>query len=688
MKNSIGFKLALGFGAVLLIMVVMVSITSVQINKIDTVGTRIQTLRSPTVQASMTMLNGINQSLAGLRGYMLLGNNVFKDERKDAWSKLLLPSMNEMHEFAKTWTDPKNKKKLEEIESLIVDFEKYQQEIEDISQTSENIPAIKVLFEEAAPVAATMANKITQLIDMEAKEGSSKKRKALLGMMADVRGTIGLSIANIRAYLLNGDKEYWDEFEKLWAKNERRFADLRNNQYLMTAKQKTVFSELDEARNQFLPLPAQMHKLRSADNWNIANYWLSTKAAPIAGRLKTLLYRMVENQKTLSATDEAALDSNISSLGTLVWVLLFVGLLIGLVSALVLRRVIVKPMKDLIKVADGIEKGNLDQNITIHRKDEIGALAETFRKMVEKLRSVVTDVMNASQNVASGSDELNSSSQGMSQGALQQAASAEEASASMEQMTTNIQQNADNATETEKIAVKVSADAKESGEAVTKTVNAMNNIAEKILIIEEIARQTNMLALNAAIEAARAGEQGKGFAVVAAEVRKLAERSQIAAGEISELASGSVEVAQKAGYMLEKLLPDIQKTAELVQEISASSNEQRTGVEQANKALQQLDQVIQQNASAAEEMASTSEELSSQADQLKSTIDFFKIDTIEFNEPTPLHSVTTENETEVVPDANNSENSEINNIPDSGFELMLEDSNTNEDAYDSDFHKY
>jgi methyl-accepting chemotaxis protein len=196
----------------------------------------------------------------------------------------------------------------------------------------------------------------------------------------------------------------------------------------------------------------------------------------------------------------------------------------------------------------------------------------------------------------------------------------------MEEMTSSIKQNSDNSSQTEKIAMKSATDAKEGGKAVTETVSAMKEIATKISIIEEIARQTNLLALNAAIEAARAGEHGKGFAVVASEVRKLAERSQAAAGEISTLSTRSVQVAEDAGAMLNKMVPDIQKTSELVQEISASSKEQDTGAEQISKAIQQLDSVIQQNASASEEMASTSEELSSQAEQLKDTISFFRID--------------------------------------------------------------
>jgi methyl-accepting chemotaxis protein len=194
----------------------------------------------------------------------------------------------------------------------------------------------------------------------------------------------------------------------------------------------------------------------------------------------------------------------------------------------------------------------------------------------------------------------------------------------MEEMASNIRQNADNSQQTEKIALKSATDAREGGEAVSETVRAMKEIAGKITIIEEIARQTNLLALNAAIEAARAGEHGKGFAVVASEVRKLAERSQTAAAEISKLSGSSVEVAAKAGEMLAKIVPDIQKTAELVQEISAASTEQNAGAEQINQAIQQLDQVIQQNASASEEMASTAEKLASQSEQLQTSISFFQ----------------------------------------------------------------
>jgi methyl-accepting chemotaxis protein len=298
----------------------------------------------------------------------------------------------------------------------------------------------------------------------------------------------------------------------------------------------------------------------------------------------------------------------------------------GVAAAILITRSIRRPVDEGVAVANALAGGDLTVSIVVTSKDEMGQLLGALKNMVDKLKQVVGDVIGATDNVASGSQQLSATAQQLSQGATEQAASAEEISSSMEEMTSSIKQNADNSGQTEKIAVKSAADAKEGGKAVNETVAAMKEIATKIGIIEEIARQTNLLALNAAIEAARAGEHGKGFAVVASEVRKLAERSQAAAGEISTLSSRSVQVAETAGEMLNKMVPDIQRTAELVQEISASSREQDSGAEQINKAIQQLDMVIQQNASASEEMASTSEELSGQAEQLKDSISFFRID--------------------------------------------------------------
>jgi methyl-accepting chemotaxis protein len=375
---------------------------------------------------------------------------------------------------------------------------------------------------------------------------------------------------------------------------------------------------------------------------------------------------IAEKAKVASEIQTAQISSSATRSVWIVGLMVVVSIVVGGFFARFFARSITVPVQLGVAMAEEVAAGIFDRRLKLERNDEIGVLANSLdamaislgvtadvaariadgdltvdvtpasdkdqlgnamQAMIQKLADVINNARQSANNVAAGSQAMSASSEELSQGANEQAAAAEEASSSIEQMTANIRQNADNAMETEKIAVKAAGDARQGGDAVSNTVVAMKQIADKIMIVEEIARQTNLLALNAAIEAARAGEHGKGFAVVAAEVRKLAERSQLAAGEIGTLSSESVAVAESAGNLLKVIVPDIQRTAELVQEIAAASKEQDTGAEQINRAIQQLDQIIQQNASSSEEMAATAEELSSQAEQLQEMLAYFNLDT-------------------------------------------------------------
>ncbi len=447
---------------------------------------------------------------------------------------------------------------------------------------------------------------------------------------ADMMQSVQEVSINLRNVLLESEISKRAEYQKRIGDQREKYNESFKKLEDMTTKDDAKGLELiaktKEIQEKARPLNNKVLELSLASKDSDAVALMNKEARPAVRAWISEIDKLKEYQDARNKMrfDEAKLAY--SQARTMMFILGGIAILIGIATAYWITRMIVGPISEAVDVANSLANGDLTITIESKSNDETGQLLLALQNMVAKLREIVGEVKSAADNVAAGSQELSSGSEEMSQGASEQAAAAEEASSSMEQMSSNIRQNADNAIQTEKIAVKSATDAREGGQAVVQTVHAMKDIAGKISIIEEIARQTNLLALNAAIEAARAGEHGRGFAVVASEVRKLAERSQKAAAEISELSSSSVEVAEKAGEMLTKMVPDIQRTAELVQEISASSREQDTGAEQINKAIQQLDQVIQQNAGASEEMASTAEELASQAEQLQATIAFFKTD--------------------------------------------------------------
>ncbi|MDR3515672.1 MAG: methyl-accepting chemotaxis protein [Azospirillaceae bacterium] len=573
---------------------------------------------------------------------------------------------NELAQYRKV-ADEDGQKLLAQVEAKFTEFVTAQDKVRELGRVHSNERGTDLLMGPGVVVTNAAMDALKPLLDrVENSRGASEAQVMIAEQIRQMTSQWGLMrVALFRSFLTADDAAT----EAALAPIPALFDDIHRLQD--TVRSLLTTDEDQRAFALFLDKFTQYTKVfEEAEAWSRKNTEAKALALSvgevrtIAGQLSQLAGDMVAHAEKSMADASVEADHTYGSLRTLLIAAVAASLLIALAAGTWISLNIARGLARAVGLADAVALGDLSQTVAMKTNDEIkdvitalnqmtanlrataavadaiaagdltvdvqrlsdkDTLGMALERMSEKLRTIVAEAMAAAENVSAGSQELSASAQQLSQGATEQASSTEEASASMEQMAANIKQNADNAAQTERISRQSSIDAQASGEAVGRSVEAMRIIADKILIVQEIARQTDLLALNAAIEAARAGEHGKGFAVVASEVRKLAERSQTAATEISALSTQTVGVAQEAGAMLVKLVPDIKKTASLISEISAACREQDIGADQINQAIQQLDKVTQQNASASEQMSATSEELAAQSEQLQAGISYFRI---------------------------------------------------------------
>jgi len=625
-------KLLLSFGSIVLMLVFVSAYTLYQLNETSKIETRVIKVRQPTVRSGMLLEDGIDLSLAGLRGYMILGSDVakgelFKKERLDGWEKID-QAIIQLDNFSKNWTVKTNGERLARIKLLLSEFRTAQEEAEKLSHTPENILSYRILLTQAAPLASKIMTSITVLIEEEGTLEATSKRKELLKLLADSRGSFAIGLANIRAYLLSGDEKFKQTFVNKWKVNQQRFEQISTMSHLFSNAQKTAWNDYKENRKQFSSLPTLMFDSRASNDWNHANYILATKAAPKSKEIKAILTKMRTSQDKLSKVDEQLLvDKN----STIKMVLLIVSILSAILGGFIAYKMslsITSRLGSVMRRAKRIAEGDLSRpKLAVIGNDEITALTVSINEMDENLKVMVNEVSSSTENMASQSVQLKGVAEQMADTANLQARETEQVATGMNEMTATVAEVARNTANASEMAIIADNNVNKGKTLLEKNMSSINSLAKNIELatvsintlgedtknvdsiietISGIADQTNLLSLNAAIEAARAGEQGRGFAVVAGEIRTLASRTQestiqirsmldglktsvdevvIMMGEGKQQADSSVEKSKLVTDAFDEISESVVAINDMNAHIAEASNEQSGVCEELNQSI-------------------------------------------------------------------------------------------------------
>jgi len=623
-------KLYAAFGFVLFIVGLVSVLAGYRIQEINEIQSTVTNLRQPTVLISQNLRNGVNLSLAGLRGYIILGGNpekslIFKKERAQGWREID-KAVEQLEGLSSRWTDPDNIVRLQTLRQMIEVFRVAQDDIEGIAHKSENIPSLHMLLTDAAPRAGVVIDSITDLINEESRLPATKSRKKLLKLLADSRGSFALSLANIRAYLLSGNESFLEAYWVKWDINQSTMDQLVKLDHLFSKSQNKNWQRYLSARNEFSSFPEKMFESRGSKQWNLANYWLGIKAAPKAKSIFDVLFDMQVSQNSLADQDTQELELQTKKLILMMLVGALVILIIGVGVSVVLGRSITRPLHEVIVRAKEIAAGNLTGGkLKSKGTDEIGDLLAAFNEMSEGLSEVIKKVEESGTELSASATQLTTTAVQVNQSMESQQQETGQVATAMNQMSMTVQDVARNAAEASSSSEEADRASFEGKAAVEDVVNSINSLAMSIdkatiginklgeesegvddivAVISGIADQTNLLALNAAIEAARAGEQGRGFAVVADEVRTLAARTQESTEEIRSMldrlklgaasavkmmdeghvqAQNCVEKAHVAAESLSVITGVVKSINDMSTQIATASEEQSVVTEEINK---------------------------------------------------------------------------------------------------------
>ncbi|WP_198243865.1 MCP four helix bundle domain-containing protein [methane-oxidizing endosymbiont of Gigantopelta aegis] len=408
---SIRQKLFLGFATILLLFILVSGATFFKTNHVTDTENRLFQLRFPTLLAGQQLTDGIHLSLAGLRGYMILGKNPkaaakFKAERQQGWQQID-QAIQQLDDFARQWTDPDNVTRLQQIKKLLQRFRTTQQQVEDIVHTPANIPALQLLNEKAAPIAEQLLTALTGMIDEESRLEATPARKRLLKQLADSRGSFAGGMADLRAYLLTGNADYQQSFTKKWQINNQRLKQIAKHADLFNHKQQQFWRQYQQSHQAFSPLPAQIFKLRQQPDWNLANTWLGTRAAPTADAILTTLQNMTQSQQQLARQDLDSLQTASSQLQWTVLAGVLLALLVGIGVALWVSNSITQPLHRILMRAKAISEGDLSQpDLPVNGKDELAELTRTTNQMNHNLKKVIDQLAKTAQKISQSSTSL------------------------------------------------------------------------------------------------------------------------------------------------------------------------------------------------------------------------------------------------------------------------------------------
>lgn len=672
MKLTIRKKLSLSFGIVLLLMVISSVITYSLLIKSEKTQHKILNLRMQTVLLGKDVTSGINESMAALRGYIILGHDADKAElmrssRIKAWSKLEL-AMTQYDKLVKNWTVDTNIKRLQHIKTELAHFKVAQQQIEDISHTVDNILSYKILLNEATPRAEKMLASITAIIEDETNAKATSRRKYLLKYLGDVRGSFAIGLANMRSYLLTGGKEFKRSFKLKWYVNKQAMSEINSGlNSLFSENQESQWQSFMKTREEFDPISKQMFALRSAKDWNKANSWLGTKAAPRAEKILTILDEIKSLQEKRLENDIKDAANMVQFLKASLIIITMTSLIIGISCAVIFSKDLMKRLAINLTRAKKIAKGDMTgEALAVKGDDELADLTTAINQMSDSLKSLVQQTASSMIEVSEGSKEILSANHDMEAGIKHQSSQIEQIASAIEELSNSslevsnncnmVSESSDSALILAKtggeivqngmshmVSIKQSFDNMSS--AITSLSTQSKDIGDILSVIRGIADQTNLLALNAAIEAARAGEQGRGFAVVADEVRQLAARTTTATTEVDaaitlirqetdnavqiigkgeKLVVQGVNMSNEAASSLNEIIYSVDEVSEKIQSISETAQQQTTTTAEIAKNIESVSCVTRQVQAGVENVVTLSEtvthETSNRADKLRDMV--------------------------------------------------------------------